>query len=131
MIWARWRGEALGRDGFFRFGDGVDAHFLEPARKRGEPQTAFGACLQMGMRDRLPLSGGIGPELGELLVVEMLPWCPAGHAADYGHVHFSLVDPAPSPSSTRSFRIARNRCTRTVDSFNPVIALTSREVHPS
>ena len=34
-------------------------------------------------------------------------------------------------SSARSLRIARNRCTRTVDSFSPVSALTSREVRPS
>ena len=32
------------------------------------------------------------------------------------------------PNSPRSFRAARNRWTRTVDSFNPVIALTSRGV---
>ena len=32
------------------------------------------------------------------------------------------------PSSTRSLRAARNRWTRTVDSFRPVIALTSRGV---
>ncbi len=32
------------------------------------------------------------------------------------------------PSSPRSLRAARNRWTRTVDSFRPVIALTSRGV---
>ena len=32
------------------------------------------------------------------------------------------------PSRPRSFRAARNRCTRTVDSFSPVIAATSRGV---
>jgi hypothetical protein len=32
------------------------------------------------------------------------------------------------PSSPRSFRAARNRCTRTVDSLSPVIALISRGV---
>ena len=32
------------------------------------------------------------------------------------------------PSNPRSFRAARNRCTRTVDSFRPVIAATSRGV---
>ena len=32
------------------------------------------------------------------------------------------------PSSARSLRAARNRWTRTVDSFRPIIALTSRGV---
>ena len=45
---------------------------------------------------------------------------------------FRQVTPATDhglpPSSPRSFRAARNRCTRTVDSFRPVIAAISRGV---
>ncbi len=38
------------------------------------------------------------------------------------------VHVARPPRRARSFRAARKRCTRTVDSFKPVMALTSRGV---
>ncbi len=72
---------------------------------------AVGEVLDFGRWNRLA-GHGFEVALDQPVVVQMV------QAADHGL----------PPRSARSFRAARNRCTRTVDSFNPVIALTSRGV---
>ena len=73
-----------------------------------------------------------GPEARELLVTRDDP----ARGVQEVTRRFPFSSPgaaatASFASSARNFRIARNRCTRTVDSFNPVSALTSRDVRPS
>ena len=85
--------------------------------KLRELDAARGAAAHSARCSATRGSTAVAVALGEValeqpIVVEVV------RAADHGF----------PPSRARSFRAARNRWTRTVDSFSPVIALTSRGV---
>ena len=106
--------EALGREDRVGFGGRVDAQRFQKVRHR---RVAFAAVRAVGqvlghrrIEELSALDGQIAVE--QSLVLEVV------RAVHHGF----------PPSRPRSFRAARKRWTRTVDSFNPVMALTSRGV---
>ena len=76
-----------------------------------------GACRALGQMRRDETVHGRSVEPGEI-ALEQTVVLEVMRATDHGF----------PPSRPRNLRAARNRWTRTVDSFNPVTALTSRGV---
>jgi hypothetical protein len=108
------RSQAFRREDRIGLGVAFCPHALEKRRQLGVPGRAPIAVREMfGRRwvDRLADPRG-AIALEETLFREVT------------HVGFHAF----VPSRPRSLRAARNRCTRTVDSFSPVITLTSRGV---
>ena len=104
----------IGREHFVELGVGFRSQPVHEAPQIRVPRAALRAVGEMLGRRRIErLAGPLGEvALEQPIVVKVV------RANDHDL----------PPSSARSFRAARNRCTRTVDSFRPVIALTSRGV---
>ncbi len=110
--------EARGREHLVRLAGGILPQPLERRRQLGVAPRAGLAPVQVLTRGSPPIGAG-------LLVAEVQGDEPVVSGMEMVHFHRF------PPSSERSFRTARKRCTRTVDSFNPVIVLTSFDEHPS
>ena len=106
--------EPFGGEELVGFGIALGAQCVEKAQELRIARAARRAVGQMFGRTRI---NGLTGSLGVVTVVQPL-LLQVARPTDHGF----------PPSRPRSLRAARNRCTRTVDSFNPVIALTSRGV---
>ena len=124
------RSQPLGREMLVGLGHRLAAHVLEPVGQFGETRPTDRTAFEMRMCLSNAARRLVGPDRGQPGVVQVGT---EPQSVKNGHgVSSTFVSLArPSTSSVRSLRIARNRCTRTVDSFKPVSALTSRDVHPS
>ena len=104
--------QAIGREDRLGFRVAVRSNRVEPARERGVSGRARRAAREVLRERRFErLTGAIGQiALVQAIVAQMT------RQADHDVPRMRA----------RSLRAARNRWTRTVDSFRPVIALTSR-----
>src|SRR5207247_3662519 len=103
--------QALAREDRVRLGDALAPELVHEAREIVVALAARRAIGEMLGRRRID---GVAPAFDQITLVQSIVL--QVPAEDHGF----------PPSSPRSFRAARNKWTRTVDSFNPVMMLISR-----
>jgi hypothetical protein len=113
-----------------------DLLLLEPQALGREDGVGFRlavAAQAVHERGELGVADAAGPAIGEMFGDGRIDRLTAALGQVRVEQPFLLevmraLDHGSPPSRPRSFRAARNRWTRTVDSFSPVMALTSRGV---